>query len=73
VLLEGDVPNPIDPPPGCHFHPRCPNAVIGTCDVIEPPLVEVLPGRRGACHNPLESFGATPAPQRESDPTAALG
>jgi oligopeptide/dipeptide ABC transporter ATP-binding protein len=73
VILEGDVPNPINPPPGCHFHPRCPNAIDGTCDVIEPPLVEVLPGRRGACHNPLESFGAAPAPQRESDPTAALG
>ena len=73
VILEGDVPNPIDPPPGCHFHPRCPNAIDGTCDVIEPPLIEVRPGRRGACHNPLESFGAAPAPQRESDPTAALG
>jgi len=73
IVLEGDVPNPINPPAGCRFHPRCPNAVEGTCDVIEPLLVEVRPGRRGACHNPLESFGAAPAPQREPDPTAALG
>ena len=47
IILEGDVPNPIDPPPGCHFHPRCPNAIDGTCDVIEPPLVEVAPGSEG--------------------------
>jgi oligopeptide/dipeptide ABC transporter ATP-binding protein len=74
ILLEGDVPNPIDPPSGCRFHPRCPSAIEGTCDVIEPALVEVLPGRRGACHNPLEGWGGSAtAPRRESDSTVALG
>ena len=73
VILEGDVPNPIDPPSGCRFHPRCPRAIEGTCDVIEPELTEVLPGRRGACHNPLHSIGESPHQSRAQDPTAALG
>ena len=71
VILEGDVPNPIDPPSGCRFHPRCPRAIEGTCDVIDPPLIEFLPGRRGACHNPLENFGA-PDTRPVSD-SVALG
>ena len=77
VILEGDVPNPIDPPPGCHFHPRCPNAIAGTCDVVEPPLVEFMPGRRGACHNPLVGWdhagSGTAAGASASDATVALG
>jgi oligopeptide/dipeptide ABC transporter ATP-binding protein len=73
VILEGDVPNPIDPPSGCSFHPRCPNAIAGTCDVVEPPLVEVVPGRRGACHNPLEGWDSATVRTRESDSTVALG
>jgi oligopeptide/dipeptide ABC transporter ATP-binding protein len=48
-LLEGDVPSPIDPPPGCHFHTRCPYAVE-QCQVQVPPLIEVLPGHWAACH-----------------------
>src|SRR5262249_41060641 len=40
VLLEGDAPSPIDPPPGCTFHPRCPRRIEGTCDKEVPPLVE---------------------------------
>lgn len=46
VLLEGDVPSPIDPPSGCAFHPRCPKAVRGKCDVEVPRLEEVVPGSR---------------------------
>jgi oligopeptide transport system ATP-binding protein len=47
-ILQGEVPSPIDPPPGCHFHPRCPYA-IPKCEIIDPPLVEVAPGRQVAC------------------------
>ena len=40
VVLEGDVPSPIDPPPGCAFHPRCPRVVKGKCEQEAPPLAE---------------------------------
>ena len=40
VLVEGDPPSPIDPPPGCAFHPRCPKAQLGTCDKKTPKLEE---------------------------------
>jgi len=44
------VPSPADPPSGCHFHPRCPAALEGKCDVDDPPLLEVRPGHWAACH-----------------------
>jgi oligopeptide transport system ATP-binding protein len=49
VVLEGDVPNPIRPPSGCHFHPRCPHA-MPRCSREAPLLREVAPGRLAACH-----------------------
>jgi oligopeptide transport system ATP-binding protein len=54
IVLQGDVPSPIDPPPGCAFHPRCPRAVNGTCDKEIPRLEETAPGsgHRVACWNP---------------------
>jgi oligopeptide transport system ATP-binding protein len=54
VLLEGDVPSPIDPPSGCTFHPRCPRALKGKCDTEIPPLTELVAGshHRVACWNP---------------------
>lgn len=54
LLLEGDVPSPIDPPSGCSFHPRCPRMEKGLCDVEEPSLRELEPGshHRVACHHP---------------------
>ena len=48
-VLQGDVPSPINPPPGCHFHTRCPYAV-DRCRVEEPALREVRPGQMVACH-----------------------
>jgi oligopeptide/dipeptide ABC transporter ATP-binding protein len=54
LVLEGDVPSPIDPPAGCTFHPRCPRAVPGTCDREVPRLEEVVEGsgHKVACWNP---------------------
>jgi oligopeptide/dipeptide ABC transporter ATP-binding protein len=47
--LRGDLPNPLAPPPGCPFHPRCPRRVRG-CDLLTPELREIHPGHRVACH-----------------------
>ncbi len=48
IILTGDVPSPINPPRGCHFHTRCPLA-IAACREIDPPLQEKLPGHWAAC------------------------
>jgi len=48
VPVKGEIPSPLDPPSGCHFHPRCPHA-MPRCRVDAPPLVEIAPGRRSAC------------------------
>ena len=50
MLLEGDVPSPLDPPPGCTFHPRCPIAEKGLCDREVPALRTIGPGHEVACH-----------------------
>ncbi len=49
IVLQGDVPNPINPPQGCHFHPRCPRAEA-RCKVEAPLLRDMGPGRMAACH-----------------------
>ena len=49
IVLDGDVPNPIRPPAGCHFHPRCPRAEE-RCSREAPLLREIAPGRLSACH-----------------------
>ncbi len=48
IILQGDVPSPVNPPKGCRFHPRCPVA-IDHCSVEEPPFIEVSPDHWVAC------------------------
>jgi oligopeptide transport system ATP-binding protein len=59
IVLEGDVPSPVNPPSGCHFHPRCPRFVEGHCDVEEPPLYSFGNGHIAACHSALERWPLT--------------
>ena len=47
--VKGEIPSPLDPPPGCHFHPRCPHATA-RCAVERPSLRQITPGRWSACH-----------------------
>jgi oligopeptide/dipeptide ABC transporter ATP-binding protein len=68
IVLEGDVPSPLNPPNACRFHPRCPRFVEGHCDVEEPALVN-----RGGpashvakCHYPLERWPMTEEEMRQS-------
>jgi peptide/nickel transport system ATP-binding protein len=56
IMLEGDVPNPINPPSACRFHPRCPRFVEGHCDVDEPELRRFGDDHVAACHYPLERW-----------------
>ncbi len=47
--VKGEIPSPLAPPPGCHFHPRCPHA-SERCRAERPALREIAPGRWSACH-----------------------
>ena len=49
ILLEGDIPSPLDPPSGCRFHTRCPCATE-RCSAEMPKLKEVSPEHFAACH-----------------------
>ena len=49
TAIKGEIPSPLAPPPGCHFHPRCAHA-MAVCREIAPALREVAPRHRSACH-----------------------
>jgi peptide/nickel transport system ATP-binding protein len=49
IVIKGEVPNPVNPPPGCRFHPRCPYA-MDVCKKEEPETIEVEKGHKVACH-----------------------
>jgi oligopeptide/dipeptide ABC transporter ATP-binding protein len=59
IVLEGEVPSPVSPPPGCRFHPRCRYAT-DICTTVRPPLVDHGGGRLAACHHPLNTEGDAP-------------
>jgi peptide/nickel transport system ATP-binding protein len=59
VPVAGEIPNPIDPPGGCTFHPRCP-LVSGTCREVRPDLVTLDNGRQVACHAVIQGLDWQP-------------
>ena len=72
IVVSGEPPNPINPPSGCVFHPRCPRAT-DICKTVEPPLTRYPNGHLAACHHPLNvSAEEISAAQRDpSSPTSA--
>ena len=56
IPLEGDIPSPADPPSGCVFHTRCQYVIEGTCDVEEPPDIDIGGGHMVKCHLPVEQL-----------------
>jgi oligopeptide/dipeptide ABC transporter ATP-binding protein len=74
IVLQGDVPSPLNPPVACPFHPRCPRFVDGKCNVDTPPL-EPVGGddtHLSACHFPLEHWPMTDDEMRRV-PGAVVG
>src|SRR5581483_2346766 len=76
IVLEGDVPSPINPPTGCRFHPRCRYATQ-VCREVEPPLADYGGGHLAACHHPLNvdstqllQASATPGSPARADDSA---
>jgi oligopeptide/dipeptide ABC transporter ATP-binding protein len=49
IILQGDVPSPLNPPSGCRFHPRCPVAIQGLCEKVTPKMID-YGGHQAACH-----------------------
>jgi oligopeptide/dipeptide ABC transporter ATP-binding protein len=74
-VLAGDVPNPINPPSGCRFHPRCPRA-HESCSLSDPPLADRAEGHEAACFFPLEKWPMSAdemrRPEPELEPSAAI-
>jgi oligopeptide/dipeptide ABC transporter ATP-binding protein len=70
AAVTGEPPNPIDPPPGCVFHTRCPRATA-VCRTIEPPLTRYANGHAAACHHPL-SVSEGEIARAERDPASPL-
>jgi len=68
MILRGELPSPSNPPSGCTFHPRCPRRGP-ECDTRVPVLREMAPGRRVACHYPLDPAVAPPSTKNNLEKT----
>jgi oligopeptide transport system ATP-binding protein len=66
IILQGDVPSPINPPPGCRFHTRCPIA-IDKCRVEDPPFIDYGGGHYAACWRAREVNDLLPNQAAEAD------
>ena len=66
IILEGDVPSPLNPPSACPFHPRCPRFHPGHCDVETPPLYPFGDDHVASCHYPLERWPLTEEEMRRT-------
>jgi len=66
IILEGDVPSPLNPPAACPFHPRCPRFHQGHCDVETPPLYPFGDDHVASCHYPLERWPLTEEEMRRT-------
>ncbi len=71
MVISGEPPNPINPPPGCRFHTRCPRAT-DICRTAEPPLAEYAGGHLAACHHPL-NVDASEIANAKRSPLSPLG
>ena len=60
-LRSAEVPSLLDLPPGCTFHPRCPRAEAGLCDVVRPDLTAIPGGREVSCHIAVRERAGLPA------------
>jgi oligopeptide/dipeptide ABC transporter ATP-binding protein len=70
IVVSGEPPNPINPPSGCVFHPRCPRAT-DVCREVEPPLARYPNGHLAACHHPM-NVSAEEIKAAEKDPSSPL-
>ena len=70
TVVSGEPPNPIDPPSGCVFHPRCPRAT-DICKQVVPPLARYPNGHLAACHHPM-NVSADDLSAAEKDPSSPL-
>jgi oligopeptide/dipeptide ABC transporter ATP-binding protein len=70
IVVGGEPPNPINPPTGCVFHPRCPRAT-DVCREVEPPLARYANGHLAACHHPM-SVSAAEIAAATKDPSSPV-
>jgi peptide/nickel transport system ATP-binding protein len=65
-VLRGELPSPMNPPPGCPFQTRCPRKIGSICETELPPVKELAPGHKIMCHLPDEVL-------RAMEPVIAFG